>query len=388
MYDFTFYNPTRVIFGRDVFPKLADELAKDGISRVLLLYGGGSIHKTGVYDQVVKALNSHDVVFFECPGVKANPVVSKAREAVEAIKSNRIEAVVAIGGGSVIDSAKGIAAAALYGGDIWDFYSRKATVEQALPIYTVVTVSATASEMNFTSVMTNEELGHKVGLSCEQFYPRCTLIDPSVQFTVSERQTMDGGIDAVCHVLETYFDGAKGLEIQKEYAEGLVRSIIRLMPILRAHPDDYDARAQFAWAAVNALNGITWAGHPTRGEFSSHGMGHTLSAKYDSVHGETLSVIMPAWMKYVYKRDMTTFARFAERVFGANAGSEEERALAGIECLKGFFASLGAPVTLGDMGIPKADLPELAAHVTRNGAIGSLMKLETGDVLKIFESAY
>lgn len=388
MHNFTFYNPTRVVFGRGVFPKLADELAKDDISRALLLYGGGSIHRTGVYDQVVGALDSQGVFFFECPGVKPNPVISKAREAVETIKSNRIEAIVAIGGGSVIDSAKGIAAGAFYDGDIWDFYSRRATVERALPIYTIVTVSATASEMNYTSVLTNEELGQKVGLGCELFYPRCTFIDPSVQFTVSERQTADGGIDAICHVLETYFDGAPGLELQKEYSEGLVRSIIRLLPILRARPDDYDARAQFAWASINALNGTTWAGHPARGDFASHAMGHTFSAKCDSVHGETLSAVMPAWMRYVRGEDLPTFARFAERVFGMNAGSEEERALAGIECLKDFFASLGAPVAIRDMGVAMLDLPEFAAHVTRNGPIGSLKKLETEDVLNIFESAY
>lgn len=388
MYDFTFYNPTRVIFGRGVFPRVADELSKDGISRVLLLYGGASAHRTGVYGQVASALRERGVAFFECPGVKPNPVVSKAREAIEMIKSNGIEAIVAIGGGSVIDSAKGIAAGALYDGDVWDFYSRRAAVERALPIYTIVTVSATASEMNYTSVLTNEELGHKVGLGCDLFYPRCTFIDPSVQFSVSERQTVDGGIDAICHVLETYFDGAPGLEIQKEYSEGLVRSVIRLLPILTAHPDDYNARAQFAWASVNALNGTTWAGHPSRGDFSSHAMGHTLSAKLDSVHGETLSVVMPAWMRYVCGEDMRTFARFADRVFGESEGSEEERALAGIARLKDFFASLGAPVTLRDMGLSEDDLSGFAAHVTRNGPIGSLKKLETEDVLKIFEMAY
>lgn len=388
MYDFTFYNPTRVIFGRGVFSKLADELAKDGISRVLLLYGGGSIFKTGVYEQVTEALTQRGISFFECPGVKGNPVVSKAREAVGIVKKNELEAVVAIGGGSVIDSAKGIAAAALYDGDIWDFYARKANVERALPIFAVVTVSATASEANYTSVMTNEELEHKVGLHSELFFPRCTFIDPSVQFGVSERQTSAGGIDAISHVLETYFDGAKGLEIQKEYAEGLVRSVVRLMPILRAHPDDYDARAQFAWAALNALNGTTWAGHPTRGEFSSHAMGHVFSARYDSIHGETLSVIMPAWMRYVCKEDIQTFARFADRVFGIDEGTEEERANAGINCLSEFFASLGAPGRLRDMGIPKTDLPELAANVTRKGPIGSFKQLDTEDVLKIFESAY
>lgn len=388
MYDFTFYNPTRVVFGHGAFLKLADELTKEGISRVLLLYGGGSIFKTGVHGQVINALAAQGITFFECPGVKGNPVASKAREAVDIVKENGLEAVVAIGGGSVIDSAKGIAAAALYDGDIWDFYAREATIERALPIFAVVTVSATASEANFTSVMTNEELEQKVGLHSEFFFPRCTFIDPSAQFAVPERQTAAGGIDAICHILETYFDGAKGLEIQKEYAEGLVRTVLRLMPILRAHPEDYDARAQFAWAALNALNGTTWAGHPTRGEFSSHAMGHVFSARYDSVHGETLAVLMPAWMKYVCEENMETFARFADRVFGINAGSEEERANAGINCLREFFKSLGAPVRLQDMGIPKTDLPELAAKVTGKGPIGSLKQLNTEDVLKIFESAY
>jgi len=388
VYDFTFYNPTRVIFGRGVFSQLADELARDGVSRVLLLYGGSSVFKTGVYDQITEALRSRGVAYCECPGVKANPVVSKAREAVDIIKSNGLEAVVAIGGGSVIDSAKGIAAAALYDGDIWDFYARKEKIERALPIYAAVTVSATASEANYTSVMTNEELGKKIGLHCELFFPRVAFIDPAAQFTVPERQTISGGIDAICHVLETYFDGAKGLEIQKEYAEGLVRTLIRLIPILRAHPDDYDARAQFAWAAVGALNGTTWAGHPGRGDFASHVMGHAFSAKYDSVHGDTLAVLMPAWMRYVHDRDIKTFARFAERVFGANAESEEERANAGINCLSEFFASLGAPVTLRDLGVPEADLPKLAESAAAGGPIGTLVKLDADAVLEIFKSAY
>lgn len=387
MHDFTYYNPTKVFFGRGANGKMMDELARDGLERVLLLYGGGSIKKNGLYKEICDALVARKVAIFECGGVKSNPVLAKTHEAVAIARAHDVQAIVAVGGGSVIDSAKAVAAGALYDGDLWDFYARKAKVERALPIYTVVTVSATASEMNFTTVLTNEALGLKVGLSHDVLYPKCTAIDPSVQATVSERQTVDGGIDAICHVLETYFDGSKGVEVQMEYAEGLIRSIMRVVPILRADPGDYDARAQYAWAALNALNGTTWAGHAGRGDFSSHAMGHAMSARYDSVHGETLAVVMPEWMKFVCESDLDVFARFAEKVFDIRAGTPKERALAGIDALKRTFASLGVPTTLRELDVPEADLPELAATVTRSGPIGVLRKLDKDDILNIYRAA-
>lgn len=387
MYDFTFSIPTKVIFGRGAGLKLGEELARDGVRKALLLYGGGSVHKTGVYKSVTDSLRENGISFSECSGVKPNPVVSKAREAVGMIKSGELEAVVAVGGGSVIDSAKAIAAGALYDGDTWDFFSRAAKVERALPVYAVVTVSATASEMNYTSVMTNEEKGIKLGLHSPYFFPRLTLIDPLVQATVPEKQMVNGGIDAITHALETYFTAADGVGLQQEYIEGLVRSLMLLVPALKENPSDYGARSQYAWATVCALNGTTFAGYPARGDFASHQLGHMLSARLDAVHGETLSVMMPAWMRYVYKEDPKTFARFAEKVFGITSGGDEEKALAGIEALRSLFASFGAPVTLRELGVSEDDLPEYAAAATQTGPLGMLKKIHCADALEIYRLA-
>lgn len=388
MHDFTFYNPVKVIMGRGVGAKIVDEMASRGIARVLLHYGGGSIKKNGVYDELASAMKAAGVAWFDCGGVKSNPVVTKAREAVAIAREHDVQAILAVGGGSVIDSAKAVAAGVKYDGDLWDFFSGKAKIADALPIFAVATVSATASDMNFTSVLSNEELGFKSGLHSTRFFPTVTAIDPSVQASVPERQTVNGGVDTIAHVLECYFDGAKGVDVQKEYCEGLVRSVIRLMPILLEDPADYDARSQFAWAAACALNGTTNAGHPGRGDFASHAMGHALSVRYDSIHGETLAVIMPSWLKYVYKEDLETAVRFAGRVFGITEGTDEERAAAGIERLRDFFRSLGAPGTLRDLGVPKEDIPTLADYVTRKGPIGVLRKLERNDVIAIYEAAY
>ena len=389
MHDFTFYNPVKVIMGRGVNSQIGQELCSAGISKVLLLYGGNSIKANGVYEEVVKSLEKCGIDYAETGGVKPNPVLSKVREAAGNAKDNMSEAVVAIGGGSVVDSAKAVAAGAVHGGDIWDFYTGAAAIKSALPIYGVITISATASEMNFTSVITNEEQNLKVGLHSPKFFLKCAAIDPSVQFSVPERQTVNGGIDAISHVLETYFDGASGVDIQKEYCEGLVRSFISLIPRLREKPDDYDARSQMAWGSICALNGTTWAGHPGRGDFASHAMGHPMSAQFDSVHGETLAVVMPAWMRYVCESHLDIFSRFAEKIFDISHGSDRKRsAMEGIDMLKRFFIEQGAPASLREMGIPEDSLHAMARTAARLGPIGSLKKLNFDDVLQIYRSAY
>jgi alcohol dehydrogenase YqhD (iron-dependent ADH family) len=385
--DFVFYNPTKVFFGRGVNSLVGDEVARDGHASVLLHYGGGSIKAAGVYEAVVKSLESSGVKFFECAGVKSNPVLSKALEAAEMVRRHGIGAIVAIGGGSAIDSAKCVAAASLDEGDVWDFFSRKRKISRSLPLYAVATLAATASEMNCTSVITNEAAGKKIGLTDNTLFPKSTFIDPSVQFSVPRRQVADGGIDAICHVLETYFDGETGVDIQMEYAEGLLRSLISLIPEALEHPADYETRAQLAWGAANALNGVTWAGHSVRGDFSSHAIGHALSAKYDAIHGETLSIVMPSWMKYTMDLN-PAFARFARRVFGVGSSSDGEAAREGLERLRAFFSSLGAPLTLRAIGVPEADLPLLAESVVSGGPIGVLKKLGREDVLNIYRAAY
>lgn len=389
MENFTFYNPTKIIMGRGENSKIGEELHLAGISRVLLLYGGESLKKTGVYKEILDSFEKHGIEFSEVGGVKPNPVLSKAHEAIDVARAFKAQAIVASGGGSVMDSAKAIAAGIVYDGDVWDFYEGKSKVTCALPIYGVITLSATASEMNFTSVITNEEKGLKLGLHSPHFFPKCSIIDPSVQFTVSEKQTVFGGIDVIAHILECYFDGTKEVEVQMEYAEGLLRTMLRLLPVLQKEPDNYNARAQVAWASVCGLNGTTNAGHASRGDFSSHAMGHPFSATYDSTHGATLAVIMPGWMRYVCESDLPAFCRFARNVMGVQKeGDSLEIALEGIDRLKQFFNKMGAPTTLLGLDIPEASLETMAKLTTRLGPVGRLKPLQTEDVLAIYKSVY
>ena len=384
--NFIYYNPTKVYFGTGVNSQVGEVVGGE-FKKVLLLYGSLSAKSSGVYDDVVKSLRAAGADFRECAGVKPNPVLSKIEEAIGIIKSESLEAIVAIGGGSVIDSAKGISAGACYGGDVWDFYARKAKIARTLPFFAVATLSATASEMNCTSVVTNEALGVKTGLTDNALFPRATFLDPSVQFSVPAKQIADGGIDAICHVMETYFDGTPGVELLMEYAEGLVRSLMELIPAAIRSPRDYDTRAQLAWASANALNGTTWAGHSGRGDFASHAMGHTLSVKYDTVHGESLSIMMPAWMEYVRTDNESVFARFARRVLGVVSQSDVDASREGIAGMKEFFESLGAPTRLRDIGVPEGDLPELADN-TAGVPIGVLRKLGCDDILAIYRAAF
>ena len=386
MRNFVYYNPTKVYFGTGVNSRVG-EVVGSGFKKVLLLYGSGSAKSSGVYGDVVKSLRASGVDFSECAGVKPNPVLSKIEEAIGIIRRDGLDAIVAIGGGSVIDSAKGVSAGACYDGDVWDFYARAAKIARAMPFFAVATLSATASEMNCTSVVTNEALGVKTGITDNALFPRAAFLDPSAQFSVSAKQTADGGIDAISHVMETYFDGTPGVDIQMEYAEGLVRSLMKLIPDAIRNPRDYDTRAQLAWASANALNGTTWAGHAGRGDFASHAMGHTLSAKYDTVHGESLSIMMPAWMEYVRVGNERVFARFARGVLGVMPPSDDEASREGIAGMKKFFESLGAPTRLRDIGVPEGDLPELA-DITARAPIGVLRKLGRADILAIFRAAF
>ncbi|MDR3164256.1 MAG: iron-containing alcohol dehydrogenase [Synergistaceae bacterium] len=385
MRNFIYYNPTKVYFGTGVNSQVG-EIVGGEFKKVLLLCGGGSARASGVYDDVTASLRAAGVDFRECAGVKPNPVVSKIEEAIGIIKREGLEAIVAIGGGSVIDSAKGVSAGACYDGDVWDFYARKTKIARAMPFFAVATLSATASEMNCTSVIINEALGVKTGLTDNALFPRATFLDPSAQFSVSARQTADGGIDAICHVMETYFDGTTGVELLMEYAEGLVRSLMELIPAAIRNPRDYDARAQLAWASASALNGTTWAGHSGRGDFASHAMGHTLSVKYDTVHGESLSIMMPAWMEYVRADNEYAFTRFARKVFGV-ISPDDEASRGGIAGMREFFKSLGAPTRLRDIGVSKEDLPELA-DMTARVPIGVLRKLGREDILQIYRAAF
>lgn len=385
MLNFTFHNATKLVFGKDTVSTIGEHISAAGINHVLLLYGKNSIKVTGVYDTVTESLRSHGITFTELNGVKPNPVLSKVKEGIDLMKTHQIPAILSVGGGSTLDSAKAIAAGSVYDGDVWDFFERKAPITSALPIFAVLTLSATGSEMNGNAVVTNEAEGKKWDISSPLVYPKVSILDPSIQSTLPATQTMNGAVDAISHVFENYYDGTSGTDMTDYLCEGIIKTIIKHTPILLADPANYDSRAELAWAATLALNGLTSAGRS--GDWASHGMEHSLSVFNDIAHGSGLAILMPAWMKYVYHADTPKFAKFAENVFGITEGSEEEKALAGIEALREFYHSIGAPTTLTEVGVTKADLDTIADNAGMSTPMGSLVKLERDDIYKILELA-
>ncbi len=383
MKDFVFHNPTKIIFGKGRISELGSEVRRTS-RKVLLVYGRGSIKKNGVYDQVVDSLRTAGIEFVELPGVKPNPVLSKVHEGVELAKKEKVDGIVAVGGGSTIDTSKTIAAGFYYDGDIWDAFVGRYEVKRSLPIYVVLTLSATGSEMNMGAVITNEETKQKYAFVAPTSYPRVSIIDPSVQFSLPRIQTANGAADAISHVMELYFDGTPDVWIEDEISEGIIRAIIRSTDILMNKPDDYDARANLAWSATLALNGVTRTGR-SGGDWSCHAIEHSISALYDIAHGSGLAIVTPAWMKYVYKEDIGKFARFAEKVFGVEESDEERAALEGIERLKNWFKSVGLPTSLEDVGISSTEIDKIVDNAAMRTPFGSLKRLEKEDVREILK---
>lgn len=385
MLNFDFHNPTRLVFGEGTIQHLGKYIKEYGDKKVLLLYGKGSIFKNGVYDQVVSSLKEHGIDYVEMSGVKPNPVLSKVIETVDLMKKEKVDAIVAVGGGSVLDTSKISAAAYYYDGNPWDFYERKVLPEKALPIYGVLTISATGSEMNSGGVITNEEEKKKWGWGSKYTYPRLSIVDPSVQKSLPRNQTVNGAVDTLTHVFEAYFGGTKGTMMQDEFSEGIIRTTMASVKVLLENPEDYEARANLAWAATLALNGLNGLGRA--GDWASHSIEHSLSAYYDIAHGEGLAIVMPAWMKYVYKNDVEKFARFGEKIFGIVKEDKEQQALAAIDAYKEFLRDIGAPVSLRERNIGEEHLKEMSENAVLRGPLGSLRKLQAEDVYEIYKLA-
>ncbi|MCM0648530.1 iron-containing alcohol dehydrogenase [Clostridium swellfunianum] len=386
MENFKFYNPTKLIFGRDTVKNIGPEVKAAGIKKVLLLYGKGSIFKNGVYDNAANSLRENGVDFVELGGVKANPVLSKVYEAVEVIKKEGAEAIVALGGGSVIDTSKAVAAGYYYSGDIWDMFEGKGRVEKALPIYTILTLSATGSEMNSGAVITKEEEKKKWSFGSPYTFPKVSIIDPTIQFSLPNNQTVNGAVDAMSHTFELYFDGTKNSDMQDELSEGIIRTVMKHVQILLENPSDYASRSELAWCSTLALNGVNGIGR-NGGDWASHGIEHSLSAFYDIAHGSGLAIIFPAWMKYVYKEDLDKFGRFAEKIFNITLGTPEEKALKAIEDLRDFYKKIGAPISLKDIGVKAEDLEKLADNAAMSAPMGTLKKLQREDIFEIYKIA-
>ena len=388
MHNFQWISPTKVIFGKDTVKVLEAPLKAAGVKGVLLVYGGKGTFKSGAYEQVTDMLKRAGISFSDLNDVKPNPHINKVREGIARVKAGGIDAIMPIGGGSAFDTAKAIAAGACYSGDIWDFYAGNRKLQDAMPIYGVLTASASSSEVNGISVISNPETQDKISMSAPCLYPKISVIDPSFQITLPEKQTVYGGVDIIAHVLERVLDGDEGNTLMDEQSYALIRTMMEVIPALIEDPKDYDARADYAMAGMMAHSGFLSLGRRTRGDFSSHKLGHSISLLYGAAHGASLSVVMPAWSRYLYVDNPDPFARLGEGVFDIYDGEDEDRALEAIESLEDFFKEINAPTTLRELGLKEDDIQKLADNASKLLPYGSLKELNAEDVLEIYKLAY
>lgn len=367
MQDFIFHNPTKIIFGKDRVNQLGSHAATIG-SKALLVYGQNSIKSTGLYDRIISDLKNHQISYIEHGGVKPNPILSHAQEGAKKAIENQCDYIIAIGGGSVIDEAKAIAAAAASQKDIWDFFTMKEPVTKALPLLTVLTVPATGSEMNGNMVITNDETQDKLGLGSPLLYPVISILDPVLTNTLPLKYTAYAAVDIVSHLTESYFNNNGGWTVlQQYYVEGMVKTVIEAMDKLLNNPQDYEARATFMWAATMGWNGLNTAG---LGAFQMicHTLEHPVSAVYDIAHGAGLSIITPAWMKTALPQKTEIFARFAHEVFKVEENDSLKAAEQGIHLLEAWYTKIGAPTSFKQLGINNPDikrLTELAVNAAK-----------------------
>ncbi|KPK00583.1 MAG: butanol dehydrogenase [Desulfobacterales bacterium SG8_35] len=361
MKNFVFHNPTKILFGKDTIPSIGSETAAFG-KKALIVYGQGSIRNNGIYEQVTKSLNDVGVTLIEHGGVQSNPVLSHVHKGIALARENRVEVIVAVGGGSVIDSAKAIAAGAPVEHDVWKFFIGKKSIKNALPLTCVLTLAASGSEMNSGMVVTNEATKQKFGFANKHLYPRVSILDPTATFSVSPEYTAYGAVDAIAHILEYYFTNQEPYTpVQDHFMEGLVISCMDSCNRVLKNLEDYDARADLMWGATLALNGLTAAGLGKAG-FPMHMIEHSISALYNVAHGAGLSVVIPGWMLYQSERTPKIFAQFGERVFGITSGSLKEKAAAGIQALLAWFAKVKTPTSLSDLHISGEDIPLIAEN--------------------------
>ena len=387
MKDFNYCAPTRVIFGKNTELEVGKALKNAGATRVLMQYGGGSIKKSGLYDRVVKAIRDEGIELFELGGVQPNPHLSLVRKAIEIVREQKIDYLLAVGGGSAIDSTKATAVGAVYDGDVGDFYCGKAVQKKALPVGVVLTIPAAGSEGSNSSVITNEDCWIKRGLGCDLTRPAFAIYNPELTYSLPAYQTAAGATDIMAHIMERYFTNEPDVDMTDRLCESVLKTIIRQAPVAVKEPDNYVARAEMMWASTVAHNDFLSCFRV--GDWSSHQLSHELSGMYDATHGAALAVAFPAWMTYVYKHDVQRFCRFAVEVMGVEMDffHPEETALKGIAALRAFFKSIGMPTTLSELGVPEDKLDVLADKVKRgaDGTTGQFVKLTRDDCLKIYQ---
>ncbi len=388
MENFNFYSPTEFVFGKDTELNCGDYVAKYGGTKVLIHYGGGSVVKSGLLDRVKKSLEDKGIAYVELGGVKPNPRDTKIYEGIELCRAENVDFILSVGGGSCIDSAKGIAIGVLYDGDFWDFYTRKATVEKALPIGTVLTIAAAGSEGSPGSVVTKEEGMLKRDVGSDLLRPRFSILNPELTCTLPAYQTACGATDIMAHVFERYFTNTKEVEITDRLCEAVLITMVKETPRVIADPYNYQARANIMWAGTVAHNDIVGVGRSQ--DWNSHMIEHELSGLYDCAHGAGLAVVMPAWMEYVMHHDVMRFAQVAVRVWGCEMNFETPEATAkeGIACFRKFLKSIGMPINFAELGAKDEDIPKLVETLgVGDGVRAGFMELRAADVTNILKLA-
>lgn len=386
MKNFNYSIPTKVFFGKDKIKVLAGEIKKYG-SRVLLVYGGGSIKKSGLHDKITGILKTNDISFWELPGVEPNPRVTTVRKGVQLCRDNEIDFILAVGGGSSIDCSKVIAAAYYYEGDAWDIVLDPSKIKKVLPLATILTLAATGSEMNAGAVITNFDTKEKLGTGNPAMAPKFSILDPTYTYTLPVKQTAAGTADITSHIFEVYFSSTKEAFLQNRMAEAMLKTCISYGPIALKEPENYEARSNLMWTSSLAINGLISYGKET--EWSVHAMEHELSAYYDITHGVGLAILTPHWMKYILND--STLEKFVE--YGVNVWNIDESgdkyaiANEAIEKTREYYNSLGIPSSLSEVGINEEKLEEMAKQSTRRGKLGNFRVLEAEDVLNIFKAA-
>jgi alcohol dehydrogenase YqhD (iron-dependent ADH family) len=388
MNNFNFYSPTYFVFGKETENQAGKYVKRFNGTRVLIHFGSGSVVKNGLLDRVKTSLTESGIWFTELGGVVPNPRSGLVYQGIDICKKENVDFVLAVGGGSVIDSAKAIALGALYDGDFWDFFSGKQYVKKALPLGTILTLTAAGSEGSSGSVITHENGMLKRATGGDAMRPVFSILNPQLTCSLPPYQTACGATDMMAHVMERYFTNTKNVEISDRLAEGILLTVINEAPKAMANPNDYDARANLMWAGMVAHNDTCGVGRES--DWSSHQMEHELSGLYDVAHGAGLAVMFPAWMKYVMNHDVMRFAQFAVRVWGCEMDFQhpEKTAKQGIEYYEKFVSSLGMPIRFSELGAKAEDIPILVKTMGLGTKTqGSFVKLTEEDVRKIYELA-
>ncbi len=377
MENFTHYNPTKILFGKNEIEKVAVECLPYGQTAIILL-GKGSAKKHGIYARLISLLNMHQIKFITYEGIKSNPTYQDADAAVKLAKDNNVDFIIALGGGSVIDTAKAVAMGYYVEHSVWDFYMQKVErPSKALPIISILTLAATGTEMNSSTVIQDTDGGMKKGYGSPLLFPKVSILDPELTYSVPANYTAYGIADLMAHALEVFF-GLGDAPLSDHYIASILKLAIQFGPTTIEEPENYDARANIMWLASNALNGTILNGRGT-GDWGCHGLEHTLSVLYDIPHGAGLSIVYPAWLKYHFSKIKSRLAFLAKNVFDLHIGTEEEMALQLIEKLENYFNILNTPIKLSEYQIPATDHQKIIDNLILNNITGRVYPLNSDD---------